>query len=263
MTLQSWAKPTTKRDLRSVKKPTGICLTVPLLFLSRAMFCVKSSVTQLRILRVCLPQEQAPSPEQVVSWYWCLHILWVRPAPGAQEIPDCRAPHQGTRERAPPQDPCQGRGNAATLKCLRTNLIRIPDLNCTCLVSVQQNRFCPHGAVISAETALHYLCFLFYSSGMFQVRFVYLNSLRDGREGEHVKNRQCRQQHSDIVILGCCWQSLGSSSARLSLDWAPALSFCPEVPVAVGKRHCSVPHIPRDRDHFCLSLVQGEKEKSM
>lgn len=148
------------------KNQTWICLTVPLLFLSRAMFSVKSSVTQLRILRVCLPQEQAPSPEQVISWFWCVHILWAHPGPGGQGIPDYRAPHQGTRERAPPQDPCQGRGNAATLKCLRTNLITIPDLNCTCLVSVQQNHFCPHG-VVSAETPLHYLYFLFYSSGMF------------------------------------------------------------------------------------------------
>lgn len=142
-----------------------MCLTVPLLFLSRAMFCVKPGVPQLRALRACLPQEQAPSPEQAMPWYWCMHTLCVHPGPGDPRLH--RSTSWGTRERIPPQDPCQGRGNAATPKCLRTNWIRIPDPNCTSPVSVQQNHFCPHGAVINAETALHYLCFLFYSSGMF------------------------------------------------------------------------------------------------
>lgn len=93
------------------------------------------------------------------------------------------------------------------------------------------------------------------------MRFVYLKSLRDGREGELVKNGWCRQQHGDIMMLGCCWQCLGSSSARFRLDWLPAVSSCPEIPAAMGKRHCSGSHIPRDRDHVCLRLVQKEKKK--
>lgn len=145
-----------------------------------------------------------------MSWYWCRHILWVQPGAGGQEIPDCT----GTRGRAPPQDPCQGGGNAATLKHWRTNLIRTPDPNCTSLVSVQQIHFCPHGAVRGAETALHYFCSLFYSSGMF-FRWGLSTWKAWGmeRKGEAVKKGWCRQQHGHTMILGCCWAAALPDSA--------------------------------------------------
>lgn len=138
-----------------------------MLFLSRAMFCVKLSVTQLRIFRVCLPQEQAPRPEQFMSCTAASTSRGFSLVLVARRSQTAQLHITGTRETVPPQDPCQGRGNAATLKRLRKNLISIPDPNCTSLVSVQQNHFCPHGAVRRAETALHCLCSLFNSFGMF------------------------------------------------------------------------------------------------
>lgn len=60
--------------------------------------------------------------------------------------------------------------------------------------------------------------------------------------------------HHDIGML------LGSSSARFSLNWVPAVSFCPEVPAAMGKRHCSASHTPRDRDHFRLVLEKSKNQ---
>lgn len=104
ITLQNWARPTTKEDVRSVKKQAGIYLTGPLLSLSRAVLCVKPGAIQLRILRVCLPQQQAPSPEQVVSWYRHTHPVgspwswW----PGE---PRLHSSTSGVPERAPPQNP--------------------------------------------------------------------------------------------------------------------------------------------------------------
>lgn len=80
--------------------------------------------------------------------------------------PRLQSPTSGHQGESSSSGSLPGKRQCSHIKCLRTNLITIPDLNCTCLVSVQQNHFCPHG-VVSAETPLHYLYFLFYSSGMF------------------------------------------------------------------------------------------------
>lgn len=134
----------------------------------------------------------------------------------------------GTRETVPPQDPCQGRGNAATLKRLRKNLIRIPDPNCTSLVSVQQNHFCPHGAVRSAETALHCLCSLFNSFGMF-FRWGLSTWKAWGMEGKVTCEKWMVQtaawwHHGMLLAVPgqqLCQIQPGLGSSREFLSWSP------------------------------------------
>lgn len=44
---------------------------------------------------------------------------------------------------------------------------------------------------------------------------------------------------------------------------APAVSFFPEVPATVGKRHCSVFLVPRERHLSCLNLVLGKSKNKI